>query len=482
MLDRTQRFFNRFRGNDTSHGRCTIIGMKESKNGQKLDTKNRTELSPATIELWEDHLNGGKHGLGLVPIREDSTCVWGAIDIDFYDDFDLNLLSNTITEENLPIILCRSKSGGAHLYLFTSEPVPAEMMQTALSRIAKTLGYPKAEIFPKQKTLEMGDTGNWINLPYYGGENTFRYAILCGQKLSPDDFLTHADKIALDKLELSGYATILKDSKGKNKDTATKRIVEGRSEVGERHDDLLKYIVGLYKSGRDIKEVRILVEAWVKEHHPDAKSWKGILKWAEKHIDPDASTEMFSDLVWVKSVPEQWRLKVQGQEIEIPSTSALDSYPQLRRIIIGQLGIIPPVLTAKKWNAELMALSEIKKIEEMPDDVSPLGMAWIAITRFLTSRFQGKVKDEILNDKPVRDESSERYYFTTNMLNRYLLQQGINLKSRDIGTILGKHDGKSTTLYLKSKQVHVWYLPFDSVEPHRQKEDFDIPVIPVDEF
>ena len=39
------------------------------------------------IELWKNHLEG-KESLGIVPICEDNTCVWVAIDI---DDYPLNL-------------------------------------------------------------------------------------------------------------------------------------------------------------------------------------------------------------------------------------------------------------------------------------------------------------------------------------------------------------------------------------------------------
>ena len=32
-------------------------------------------------ELWKEHL-AGKNSLGIIPIQEDNTCTWGAIDID----------------------------------------------------------------------------------------------------------------------------------------------------------------------------------------------------------------------------------------------------------------------------------------------------------------------------------------------------------------------------------------------------------------
>ena len=45
--------------------------------------------------------------------------------------------------------------------------------------MAKVLGYEGSEIFPKQTEIlvERGDTGNFLNLPYYNEMKGLRYAI-----------------------------------------------------------------------------------------------------------------------------------------------------------------------------------------------------------------------------------------------------------------------------------------------------------------
>ena len=48
------------------------------------------------------------------------------------------------------MILFRSKSGGGHACLFTSEYAPATIMRIKLKLIASTLGFAKAEIFPEE--------------------------------------------------------------------------------------------------------------------------------------------------------------------------------------------------------------------------------------------------------------------------------------------------------------------------------------------
>ena len=52
-------------------------------------------------------------------------------------------------------------------------------MQSKLREIAIILGYEGSEIFPKQTEIlvERGDTGNFLNLPYYNDMKGLRYAI-----------------------------------------------------------------------------------------------------------------------------------------------------------------------------------------------------------------------------------------------------------------------------------------------------------------
>jgi hypothetical protein len=87
-------------------------------------------------------------------------------------------LIDRIRKLQLPLVVCRSKSGGAHLFLFSKEWVPAKTMQTTLNQIAAAMGYGGTEVFPKQVRLflERGDVGNFLNLPYFDAESGLRYA------------------------------------------------------------------------------------------------------------------------------------------------------------------------------------------------------------------------------------------------------------------------------------------------------------------
>ena len=58
------------------------------------------------------------------------------------------------------------KSGGAHVWMFLSEPIEAEEMQRRITELSAALGFSGSEIFPKQTTIlkDRGDTGNFLNI------------------------------------------------------------------------------------------------------------------------------------------------------------------------------------------------------------------------------------------------------------------------------------------------------------------------------
>ena len=147
-------------------------------NGNKQGGKAFIVRKNVSDDLWEKHLQGEGPALGIIPITEDNTCRWGCIDIDEYN-FDHGKLVQSIRNLNLPLIVCRSKSGGAHVFLFTTEFISASLMQSTLKKMSIGLGYEGSEIFPKQTEIlvERGDTGNFLNLPYHNEMKGLRYAI-----------------------------------------------------------------------------------------------------------------------------------------------------------------------------------------------------------------------------------------------------------------------------------------------------------------
>ena len=132
-----EKFREIFTGLQTAYGQYQK--GERSENG-KQKGKAFIVRKQITDNLWEDHLNGIDPALGIIPINEDNNCKWGCIDVDQYN-LDHTAIVKKIRNLKLPLILFRSKSGGAHIFLFTKEFIPASLMQTTLKKISDTLGY-----------------------------------------------------------------------------------------------------------------------------------------------------------------------------------------------------------------------------------------------------------------------------------------------------------------------------------------------------
>jgi hypothetical protein len=196
------RFHRLFLGSDRAHGIYTVTQQVEP--GQKADGHGKTLAGPASLALWQRHL-GGTTRLGVIPLIPADRCGWGAIDIDVYDGLDHVTLAERIARLGLPLTVVRSKSGGAHLYLFLREPADPGAVVDALRRCAQRLGCPPStEVFPKQLKLPDDGKGNWLNMPYFQGDYSTQYAFdpETGKALLPGDFLDRAEKMRVAEGEL----------------------------------------------------------------------------------------------------------------------------------------------------------------------------------------------------------------------------------------------------------------------------------------
>ena len=172
MTSLSQDFADLFAGNLRSFGRW------DPRTGNMTTIKGEVLL-----DNYEDHILG-RVGIGVVPVTDGNTCKFGAIDIDKHDtpeDIDFRALAFKIEQYRLPLVMCRTKRGGAHLYLFGSEYLPAKQVQRILASWRDMLQIPyKTEIFPKQDSLTTSGgekaLGNWINLCYFDALNSQRYA------------------------------------------------------------------------------------------------------------------------------------------------------------------------------------------------------------------------------------------------------------------------------------------------------------------
>lgn len=158
-----KRLSELFTGLSSAHG----IFVPERVEGKKQTGKCGTIREPVTDLVWKEHVEG-KVGLGIVPIDENNKVHWAVIDIDVYD---LNYKEFLEKVANYPFVVCKSKSGGLHLFLFFKNATPAREVREYLRSQVAALGLGNSEIFPKQDEVvaKRGDVGNWLNMPYFGG-------------------------------------------------------------------------------------------------------------------------------------------------------------------------------------------------------------------------------------------------------------------------------------------------------------------------
>ena len=175
-----------------------------------------------TLETYLAHLEG-RISMGIVPINRSGLTKFGVLDIDDHKkggvkkDFDYNKLLKKIKFLKLPLTVFKSKSGGAHCYLFLDKFYKATDIKKILNKFEYALGYERGylEKFPKQEQLKPNDNGSFVNLPYKGG-NSRVLLDFEGNELNVSEGLIYASKRVRSLKDL--YKFNLLESKAKTAD------------------------------------------------------------------------------------------------------------------------------------------------------------------------------------------------------------------------------------------------------------------------
>ena len=204
-----KEYIEYFSGLKRSYGVCKIDeGHIDPETGKKK-WKHEWTKSPVTDQDYEDHIKGLK-SIGIQPCTDEGMARFGAIDVDQYP-IDRKFYLKVIQDKNLPIIPILSKSGGLHLYVFTTRLVKAKEIRNFLEELLFVFKLPQAtEIFPKQTQLRSIDgtlsNGNFINLPYNGDD---RKALnLDGTLMS---FQTFIEVVKLNLVDPKNFKTVKED-------------------------------------------------------------------------------------------------------------------------------------------------------------------------------------------------------------------------------------------------------------------------------
>ena len=505
MEERVKKFKSIFYGLDRAYGQYKSDGksLNGKASGQAFILKQ-----PVTDKLWIDHLEGKDPSLGIIPIRDNSTCIWGCIDIDTYP-LDHKKIIKKIRQLELPLVMCRSKSGGAHVFLFLKEPVQAKIVRDKLVEWAGELGYANCEIFPKQIEIKAyrGDTGNFLNLPYHGGDDSMRHGFGDdGNASSLDDFFALYDTHCTTEKSLDEFKVKRKEIPELNDGPPclSTLMAQGIPEGG-RDNTLYQYAVYAKKKWPDNWKEKIdefnhdymekplssaQVQKTITQHekkdyqykckvHPMCAVCSSQQCRSRKHGIGDNFQHQVSDLTKFQSDESTWFLNIDGRRLKL-STDQLYDQHKFRRACMNEINIMPNMMRPNDWDSRLQALLQEVVVVQMPHEISKTGRFESLLEQFLEDQGEAEHIDELKIGKAlfeereytesVKDDSGEREikvmkmtaYFKMNKLQTFLEKH----RFKDFTTtemnahIRNKLGGGDTRRKLENKTAYLWFVPW----------------------
>jgi hypothetical protein len=476
-------FFNLFKGLPRAYG---LVELGEVDGRNKRKGSFRTMREPYVDTLWKNHLEG-RQSFGVVPILDDGTCYFGAIDIDIYKDLNPEAFEKQIIDNKLPLVPCFTKSGGLHLYIFFENAASADKVRKFLSEITVFLNIPKAEVFPKQSRLaSYEDTGNWLNMPYFGKT---RKGFFQGKELSATDFITFAKaKRLLDETSLEQYIVQSNTS-----------IIEGppcleameRNSIpeGGRNVALFNFATYLKKSSPDsweeklekinmentdkplpAEEILNIIKSQRKKEYAYQCDKSPLSDFCNRSIcskrkfgvcsnknDPGIT---INTIVKIDTDPPTWIVDVDGIRISLDKTDDLKNQEGMRTRCMEKLNKLPTKIKQHEWDIIINeALEKRLEIVEAPEDASSLGQIKIMVDRFLEENKHSEDKDALLEGTPYFENGA--IYFRSTDLSSWLQKEKFTVHSHKLYALLRTLGCECGAYNIKGKLVRWWSLPHD---------------------
>lgn len=449
-MEPAEKLFELFKGLDRAHGTYTIddTDISEKVSGQAL-----TIATPPTVAMWQQHLAGDR-SLGIVPIMDDGNCMWACIDIDTYKGDVCAQIVAFLKKYRIPFIVCRSKSGGAHVLVFFKEPIPAPVVIRKLNAIAKSMGHEGTEVFPKQIKLEPDQFGNWLNMPYFDAELTLRYAFdQDGTQLDLDQFIDwiehhrltrkEFDKIEPPKLEfpfadgppcLAQFAMQGGVGEGGRNNALMQMAAyakfkygeEGWKEETEKLNDL--YIIPPL-TGRELSDTVFKSNdrrdyGYMCTHPPMVNVCNkrvcmqrqyGVGGAAEDQFEAEINLEDLRKLVYelpngniIDDAPK-WELTIQGRVIRFPDTSFLQEQKKFATLCINKVNTFPPTLPAGRWRALIHERLKNVQIVRIPFEQSEHSQTLEHLKDYLRHMGHAKNVSQLMDGLALNDNGVYRF-------------------------------------------------------------------------
>jgi hypothetical protein len=491
VKDVIAKFLKVFDGYENAYGQYG--GLKEKDNG-KVSGHAQTITGPIPNNVAENHLKGISSGLGIVPLKSDNTVRFGAIDLDIVGvgalTHTIDQIENKVTRLGLPLVCCTTKSNGIHLYCFTSEPISAELMIKRLKEWATYLGYGSSEIFPKQSyRLNENDIGNWINLPYFGGDESNRFCVNKNKKASLAEFFDFVEVVRMPKQELENFKVDGADEEYNDAPPCLQILKDIGIEEGSRNNGAFSFAVYLKKKDENnwqnkleelnssiispplmVSEIDEIKRSVDKRDFFYKCSEYPLIQYCNKAeckkrkygIGQSSEFEMFrfdhitkynsGDEVW-------WFAEYQGQRIQL-TTEEILMQVKLQTKLLEKLNIVlHPVKNAVWLETIKLLINDCVEVKE-PEQASRKGQFFELFDSFLCAGAPAEKKDDLMKFNTYIEGT--KIHFRGVKLFSFLKNKKFKHSEREIWNWLKDEGAESKKIKVAKKSINVWV--FDSPE------------------
>lgn len=498
MSDSAARMMRLFGGYRGAHGTHGAMSRNESKGG-KLEIRKsaKTLREPVTEELWQRHLDG-EYFLGIIPIDEDGNCQFGCIDVDRYD-IDLGEIARELERRGLPMVVCRSKSGGAHVYLFLARPTPAPDLRRKLKHIAASMGWGDCEIFPKQNQFlaERGDLANWLNMPYQNASKPDRYAVkktMAAMSLS--EFLTRAESLRVDLDTDLGKMEEPADDSLSDGPPCLQHLCEVGFPEGQRNNGFFALATFCKKKyGSKWKE---MLEEYNRRYFSPPRPADEVADVMKRIGDKDYNYRctdvplcnfcnvtlcrqrkfgvggggeypVLSGLSKLDSDPPLWFVDIEDTRVEL-TTDQLQNYRFFQKACMEQITTMFMPVTQGDWAMMVGDVMQNALIIEAAPEMSTEGYFRELLEEFCTNRHRGRQREDLQLGKPWEDEEVGRHYFRLTDLMDFLDRNGFRTWGRNkIGEVC-RTMGGDAQFNFRGTCVRAFWVASEYFAGHQQPD------------
>jgi hypothetical protein len=488
-------------------------GKRKFRHYYRPDVKDdgRESGEPTDVD-WDIHLGGKGVGLGIIPLLDDGhNVMWGCIDIDVRP-FDHVGLEKHIGDK-LPLTITKSKSNGAHCWVFFKEPVPAKLVIAKLKQWAAALGLSaKTEIFPKQHGRAPklpGDTtenyGNWINLPYYGDT---RRCVFEGEEVELEKFLEIAEKRRI-SMEFLTKKTVVQEDGEFSDGPPCLEMLSGMGLIqGSRNTTLINigvYLKSVHETGWEEElhkynrinvdpvlpsnEVAGMIKTLTKNnynyqcHTPPLEDYcNRALCLTRKHgvarngSGTDELQVTVDSLVKFTSADPQYKLNIDGVCCDVGGAETLESQQKFKMLVLKKLNKLITPIKADKWQEIIRDLLAKRSDIDVPIEASPQGQFFLLLEEFI-NQHESDLKDGLVAGNVYIDDGYA--YFRSQDLQKFLRREGFReITLQELYPLLHSRGIERGKFNIKGQCVAYWKVQMT----HFQSGELEAPTFGKDDF